>query len=81
MMPPTRENIKFVTYIILAISFMCIGALFNSLNSYDDVYDRNPLYWPLAIGFASMGGRIILGIVFKYVMPQQLFIELDKIKL
>jgi len=75
------HNIKLVTYVLLAISFMCIGSTFNNLNAQNALCDRNPLYWPLGIGFASLGGSIILGIIFKHMMPHDLYTEMDNIKL
>lgn len=75
------HTVKLATYVLLALSFMCIGATFNNLNSHDELADRNPAYWPLAIGFASLGGSIILGIVFKYIFPSDLYKEMNEIKL
>ena len=72
--------INLITIILLSISLMFIGCAFYDLNSSGDAYDHNPIYWPLALGFTSTSSVILLGLIFKYLMPDDLMNEMQTIK-
>jgi hypothetical protein len=74
------QNINLLTIILLAMSFICIGGVFYDLSSSQDMHMRQPLFWPLAIGFSSGGGSIIIGLLLKHLLPTELMDEMRSIK-
>jgi hypothetical protein len=62
------------------MSFILIGgALFELSNSQDSI-DNQPLFWPLAVGFSSAGGAIIIGLFLKHLLPDAIMNEMINIK-
>ena len=77
----TAENINLLTIILIALSFICIGGTLYDLNAHqkNNRYQQ-ALYWPLAIGFSTAGGSIILGLFLKHLLPSNLMKEMIDIK-
>lgn len=76
----SRKIVNLLTIILIAMSFICIGGVFNDLSNSQDMHMRQPLFWPLAIGFSSAGGGLILGLVLKHFLPFELIEEMRNIK-
>ena len=76
----SRKNVNLLTIILIAMSFICIGGTFYDLNNSQDMHMKQPLFWPLAIGFSSAGGALLLGLVLKTLLPTELMDEMQTIK-
>lgn len=75
-----RENINLLTIILIAFSFICIGGTLYDLHTSQDMHMSQPLFWPLAIGFSSAGGALLLGLLLKFALPDELMTEMQNIK-
>lgn len=75
----TQENINLITVIILAMVFMTIGGIFYDIHSHLPLHEREPIYWPMSIGFSSAGGALIIGLLMKTLLPIDLFNDMKSI--
>jgi hypothetical protein len=75
-----QENINLVTIILISLSFIFIGGTLYELNSNQNTKYKQPLLWPLAIGFSSAGGTIIIGLFLKHCLPYELMDQMKNIK-
>lgn len=76
----SRTNINLITIILISLSFICIGGAFYDLHTSQDMHMQQPLFWPVAIGFSSAGGAILLGLFIKTFLPTELLNEMHDIK-
>jgi len=76
----SRENVNLLTIILIAMSFICIGGVFYDLSNSQDMHMRQPLFWPLAIGFSSAGGSLMIGLLLKHFLPIEIMEEMRSIK-
>jgi hypothetical protein len=76
----TQENIHLISVIILSLGLIFLGgALFYKHND-PPLHERNPIFWALAIALASGGGSILLGLIFKTLLPKELSNTIKNIK-
>jgi hypothetical protein len=77
----TVESINLLTIILISLSFICIGGTLYDLNTHqkNQQYQQS-LYWPLAIGFSTAGGSVILGLFLKHFLPSHILNEMIDIK-
>jgi len=73
-----KHVLRMSTIIILAISFLCVGGAFYDLATKNYMYQ--PLFWPLATGFSTAGGTILIGLILKHTLPTDIIQELLYIK-
>jgi hypothetical protein len=76
----SRKNVNLLTIILISISFICLGGTFYDLHSSQGMHMKQPLFWPLAIGFSSAGGGLLLGLLLKIALPEELMLEMRSIK-
>lgn len=76
----SRKNVNLLTIILIAMSFICIGGVFYDLSNSQDMHMRQPLFWPLAIGFSSAGGALMIGLLLKHFLPFEIMEEMRSIK-
>jgi len=75
-----RVDVHLLNIELIALSFICIGGVFNDLSNSQDMHMRQPLFWPLAIGFSSAGGGLMIGLFLKHFLPFELMEEMRSIK-
>ena len=72
---------------VLTIIVICISFIFINISGIlYDIYDhtipekKNPLFWSLAIAFSSAGGVILLRLVTKKLLLENIINHMDNIK-
>ena len=75
------KSINLLTVILISLSFICIGGTLYDLNTHqkNNRYQQS-LSWPLAIGFSTAGGSVILGLFLKHFLPLNILNEMIDIK-
>ena len=76
----SRSNVNLITVILIALSFICLGGTFYDLHNSQDINTRHPLLWPLAIGFSSAGGGLLIGMIIKTILPGEILSVMNNIK-
>lgn len=76
----TAHTVNLITIILISLSFICIGGVFNELYKNENTATSKPLLWPLAMGFSSAGGCIIIGLILKHLLPDEIMAEMIDIK-
>lgn len=74
------HTVNLITIILISLSFICIGGVFNELYKNTDMSVSQPLLWPLAMGFSSAGGCLIIGLLLKHLLPVEIMDEMIDIK-
>ena len=74
------ENVRLVTVILISMGLIFLGGALFYQHSKPPVHERNPMFWAFAIALASSGGSIILGIIFKNILPEHLSITMKQYK-
>ena len=68
----TQANINLISVIIISLGLIFLGgALFYQHNA-SPLHERNPIFWALAIALASGGGSVLVGLIFKTLLPKEL---------
>lgn len=75
-----NNNVNLITTIIVALILINIGCMFFDINSNVPYQHNEPIYWPLAIGFSSTGGFIIVNLLLKYIIPSDIWNNIKYIK-
>jgi len=75
-----NKNIRLITTILIALILVNLGSLFFDINSNTPYKYNEPIYWPLAIGFSSMGGIIIVNLILKCLIPSDIWDEIRLIR-
>ena len=72
---------------VLTIIVICISFIFINISGIlYDIYDhtipeyKNPFFWSLAIAFSSAGGIILLRLVTKKLLPENIISHMDNIR-
>jgi amino acid transporter len=76
----TQKNVNLLVIIILAMIFITIGGIFYDVHSHLQLYEREPILWPLAIGFSTAGGALILGLMLRHFVPVDVMNEMRNIR-
>ena len=74
------NNIALITIIIISLTLINIGCAFFDIHSNIPYKYNSPIYWPLAIGFSSIGGIILTNIIIKYIIPDSIYKNINIIK-
>jgi uncharacterized membrane protein len=76
----SKKNVNLLTIIIIAFIFIFIGGVLFDLSNNQESHTTQPLYWPLAIGFSSSGGALLIGIFLRTLLPFELLQEIQELK-
>ena len=76
----TQKNVNMLIIIILAMIFITIGGTFYDVHSHLQMHEREPILWSLAIGFSSAGGALILGLIVRHFVPNDVMCEMRNIR-
>ena len=75
-----NKNSKLIITIIVALILINLGRICFDINSNVPYKYNEPIYWPLAIGFSSIGGFIIVNLILKNILPEEIWAEIKLIK-
>jgi uncharacterized membrane protein len=76
----SKKNVNLLTIIIMAFIFIFVGGVLYDLSNNQESHTTQPLYWPLAIGFSSAGGAILIGLFLRTLLPVELLQEMRDLK-
>jgi hypothetical protein len=76
---PASHNINLVIIILISMIFIVIGGALYDLHLSQGPYDNQPLFWPTAVGFSSVGVAILLGLILRFVLPSEILKEMKEI--
>jgi hypothetical protein len=74
------HTVNLITIILISLSFICIGGVLYELYKNIERHTYQPLLWPLAMGFSSAGGCILVGLILKHLLPSDIMDEMRHIK-
>jgi hypothetical protein len=72
MLNLTDANIHLITVILISIGLIFLGGSLFYMHSTPQPHERNPIFWALAIALASVGGSILINLIFKTILPVQI---------
>lgn len=76
----SQENVHLITIIIISLGLIFLGgSLFYQHNTLPVQY-RNPILWSFAIALASGGGNVLIGLIFKVLLPSELSNQMKILK-
>ena len=76
----TQKNVNLLIVIVLSMIFITVAGIFYDVHSHLPLHEREPILWPLAIGFSSAGGGLILGLILRHVVPLEVIREMKNIR-
>ena len=75
-----NKNILLIVTIIISLIFMNIGSIFFDIHNNLPCEYNEPIYWPLAIGFSSLGGIILVRLILYKIIPTDIWKNINNIK-
>tara|TARA_B110000238_G_C15912456_1_gene346870 strand:- start:303 stop:563 length:261 start_codon:yes stop_codon:yes gene_type:complete len=74
------ENFRLISVILIALSLIFLGGALFYMHNTPKPHLRNPVLWALAIALASGGGNILIGIIYKIILPIQISDKIRELK-
>lgn len=68
-----RETSILITTIIISLILINIGGIFFDIHNNLPCKYNEPIYWPLAIGFSSAGGILIVRLILRSILPNEIY--------
>jgi hypothetical protein len=76
----TQVNIHLISVILISIGLIFLGGAFFYQHNSLPLHERNPIFWSLAIALASGGGSVLVGLVFKTILPKEISDQMKTLK-
>jgi len=74
-----RDTAILLTTIIIALILINIGGIFFDIHNNLPYKYNEPIYWPLAIGFSSAGGILIVRLILRTLLPNVIYLNMKDI--
>lgn len=76
----TQANIHLISIIFISMGLIFIGGALFYQHSTLPIHERNPMFWALAIALASGGGSVLVGMIMKHILPEDLIKQMKQYK-
>lgn len=76
----TQANIHLITVIIISIGLIFLGGSLFYQHIAPPIHERNPILWSIAIALSSGGGGVLIGLIFKNLLPHELSKQMKELK-
>ena len=76
----TQENVHLISIILISMGLIFIGGALFYQHSVLPIHERNPVFWALAIALASGGGSVLVGLIMKNILPEDLIKQMKNYK-
>lgn len=74
-----NNTVILLTTIIIALILINIGGIFFDIHNNLPYKYNEPIYWPLAIGFSSAGGILIVRLILRTLLPSSIYLNMRDI--
>jgi hypothetical protein len=74
-----KKTTILLTTIIIALILITIGGIFFDIHNNLPYQHNEPIYWPLAIGFSSAGGVLIVRLILRSILPNDIYMNMRAI--
>lgn len=74
-----KETTILLTTIVISLILINIGGIFFDIHNNLPYIYNEPIYWPLAIGFSSAGGLLIVRLILKNILPRDIYLNMRDI--
>ena len=74
-----KETTILLTTIVIALILINIGGIFFDIHNNIPYRYNEPIYWPLAIGFSSAGGLLIIRLILRSILPRDIYLNMRDI--
>ena len=75
----TKKTLTIITIVIICLTFMIMSGIFYHLDQHYKDKPYSFMYWPLAIGFGSFSGSVLMNLIFKNILPTDIRNEMINI--
>lgn len=74
-----KNTVVLLTTIVIALILINLGGVFFDIHNNLPYKHNEPIYWPLAIGFSSAGGILIVRLILRTILPPTLYLNMKDI--
>jgi len=74
-----KDTVLLLTTIVIALILINIGGMFFDIHNNLPYKYNEPIYWPLAIGFSSAGGILIVRLILRTILPSVIYLNMKDI--
>jgi hypothetical protein len=74
-----KNTVVLLTTIVIALILINLGGVFFDIHNNLPYKYNEPIYWPLAIGFSSAGGILIVRLILRTILPPTLYLNMKDI--